>query len=102
MIKSPVSVAVCHDSEVSLMRSSPFGSSRRSPERTESSEDISPRQAAEDAWPRPGGGFARGPLHRARCECRHCGVHTITNVGYKAAGSCHNCGSFELVPITDT
>jgi len=25
----------------------------------------------------------------------------ITDVGYKAAGSCRNCGSFELVPIAD-
>jgi hypothetical protein len=38
-------------------------------------------------------------LHRARCECRRCGAHTITYVGYKIAGGCSNCGSYELVAI---
>jgi hypothetical protein len=37
---------------------------------------------------------------RMRCACRHCGVHTVTNVGYTVAGHCPNCGSYELTPIS--
>jgi hypothetical protein len=39
------------------------------------------------------------PLRRMRCECRRCGAHTITNVGYVVAGNCSNCHSYQLVPI---
>jgi predicted Zn-ribbon and HTH transcriptional regulator len=35
-------------------------------------------------------------FHQARCECRNCGAHTTSNVGYKIAGQCPNCQSFEL------
>jgi hypothetical protein len=59
---------------------------------------MSPRQAAEYELPRSAG-VAPSPLRRARCECRRCGVHMITDVGFKVAGSCRNCGSFDLVPI---
>ncbi len=83
------------------MTSSRLHFSPRVPGRTGSSPDVSPRQAAENELPRPGNAFTPGPLHRARCACRRCGVHTITDVGYKVAGNCHNCGSFELVPIAD-
>jgi Zn finger protein HypA/HybF involved in hydrogenase expression len=38
-------------------------------------------------------------LHTARCECRNCGVHTMASVGYKVAGTCPNCGSFDMVPV---
>ena len=41
------------------------------------------------------------PLRRVRCECRHCGVHTVTDVGFRVAGNCCNCGSFELVPVEE-
>jgi hypothetical protein len=41
------------------------------------------------------------PMRRVRCECRRCGVHTVTDVGFRVAGSCCNCGSFELVPVEE-
>jgi hypothetical protein len=51
--------------------------------------------APEDACPydRP------RPFRRARCACRQCGSHTITNVGFAIAGSCSTCGSYELEPL---
>lgn len=42
-----------------------------------------PQQAAETVLPRPSGAFATGPVHRARCAGRRCGVSTITDVGDK-------------------
>ncbi|MGH3601203.1 MAG: HD-GYP domain-containing protein [Pseudonocardiaceae bacterium] len=41
------------------------------------------------------------PFHEARCECLNCGAHTTSNVGYKVAGQCPNCKSFELSEITE-
>jgi HD domain/GAF domain len=38
-------------------------------------------------------------FHEARCECLSCGAHTTSNVGYKVAGQCPNCKSFELAEI---
>jgi ribosomal protein S27AE len=43
-------------------------------------------------WPAP-------QLTLARCACGRCGAHTFTNVGYKVAGSCPNCGSFDLARV---
>ncbi len=82
------------------MTSLPLMSTLSLPPRPGSSPDISPRQAADNELSRSRG-FTPGPLHRARCECRRCGVHMITDVGFKVAASCRNCGSFELVPIAD-
>ena len=62
--------------------------------------EVLARQPPENQLP-PAVAHTPGPLHRARCECRRCGVHMITDVGFKVAGSCRNCGSFELVPIAD-
>ncbi|MGI9184886.1 MAG: hypothetical protein ACR2GZ_07965 [Solirubrobacteraceae bacterium] len=44
---------------------------------------------------------ARPSFHQARCECLSCGAHTTANVGYKVAGQCPNCKSFELAEIVD-
>jgi response regulator RpfG family c-di-GMP phosphodiesterase len=38
-------------------------------------------------------------FHQARCECLSCGAHTVSNVGYKVAGQCPNCKSFELAEL---
>jgi Zn finger protein HypA/HybF involved in hydrogenase expression len=38
-------------------------------------------------------------FHRARCECRGCGAHTMADVGYKVAGQCPNCGSYDLAEV---
>ena len=47
------------------------------------------------------GGTPEPPVwQRMRCECRRCGVHVVTNVGYTVAGECANCGSYELSPIS--
>ncbi|MDQ6834896.1 MAG: GAF domain-containing protein, partial [Actinomycetota bacterium] len=37
--------------------------------------------------------------HQGRCACGDCGAHTTTGVGYKVAGCCPNCGSYDLVEV---
>jgi hypothetical protein len=42
------------------------------------------------------------PRFRARairCACDHCGAHVIAKAGFRVAGSCGNCGSYEITPI---
>lgn len=34
-----------------------------------------------------------------RCACMTCGAHTNALRTFRVAGSCPNCGSFELVPV---
>jgi hypothetical protein len=34
-----------------------------------------------------------------RCACSVCGTHTNALKSFRIAGSCTNCGSFELVPV---
>jgi hypothetical protein len=61
-------------------------------------EDSSGQQKAAAAAP----GAIGDPiptLRTARCECRNCGVHTMAAVGYKVAGACPNCGSFDMAPV---
>ena len=41
------------------------------------------------------------PPRAMRCACQACGAHTIATVGYKVAGNCPNCGSYELSPVID-
>ena len=31
-----------------------------------------------------------------RCECGGCGAHIVVQTGYRLAGQCGNCGSYEL------
>ncbi len=38
-------------------------------------------------------------FHQARCQCLSCGAHMTTNVGYKVAGQCPNCQSFDLAEL---
>jgi hypothetical protein len=37
--------------------------------------------------------------HVVRCACAICGTHTNALKSFRIAGSCSNCGSFELVPV---
>ena len=33
---------------------------------------------------------------QVRCECVGCGAHIVAQTGYRLAGQCGNCGSYEL------
>lgn len=35
-----------------------------------------------------------------RCECGRCGAHVIVRAALTIGGSCGNCGSYELTPVT--
>ena len=34
-----------------------------------------------------------------RCSCDHCGAHLIARSGFRLAGFCENCGSYEITQI---
>ena len=34
-----------------------------------------------------------------RCRCASCGAHVTAQSGYRIAGQCQNCGSYELMPL---
>jgi hypothetical protein len=34
-----------------------------------------------------------------RCACAKCGTHTNAVKAFRVAGSCANCGSYDLQPI---
>lgn len=41
----------------------------------------------------------RVPAQVVRCACAKCGTHTNAVKAFRVAGSCANCGSYDLQPI---
>jgi len=39
-------------------------------------------------------------MTQVRCGCLRCGAHTMGALGYTLGGSCQNCGSYELEPMS--
>ncbi len=46
--------------------------------------------------PKPATARPHVPFHRGRCHCLVCGTHTIADVGFRVAGQCPNCHSYQL------
>jgi hypothetical protein len=57
---------------------------------------IHSRSERETAPAAPG---ERPAAHLVRCACAVCGTHVNAVKTFRVAGSCQNCGSFDLVPV---